>query len=537
MPVRNRSILAFVALFLLVAPTASALADADTGLPSEMDHALTVLGLRRPAAKKARLREIRRGLLTVSRDHLDDDTWVDLHLLLIEIDRRLTPKPPAAPKSSAPLLPARPIPRTLTDGERTDPMALLDLAASLAVPGPGTYAAISIGDPRAAIAAGAKNARELSRAAQAIDGDDPLLRAAAAALVEVATDLAFDLDLRADGLAPEGREGFAWLLEKRHRLSFSPEEALSLGRDAVADCLALLREEARRQSPDRSWQVLVLSGMSSHPAGEEELLAYCREVTAAAERLMIESGLITIFEFAAQPRVILGEPSFPAPYASYLPGGKPNGGRYGGRVMYTRFEKTARPGTLPALLRDRSRAWLKVIGPHEANPGHHLQFATADRIERPCRGYGYSSTYVEGWGLYTEELMSRAGFYETRAERLAFLRMKLWRAVRVVVDAGLHVGDLRPSTAVRMLTGIVLLERSAAEAEVRRYMTMPTQPLSYLIGYRKIRAIRDAYVAMNGSAAEREFHDRFLALGPVPLDLAAAVLLGKRRAYDLAHRE
>ena len=132
--------------------------------------------------------------------------------------------------------------------------------------------------------------------------------------------------------------------------------------------------------------------------------------------------------------------------------------------------------------------------------------------------------------------MDRAGFYANPAERLAYLRMKLWRAVRVVVDAGLHAGEMKPSEAVRMLTDIVLLERSAAQAEVRRYMTTPTQPLSYLLGYRKIRAMRNAWVVRHGRDSEREFHDRFLALGPVPLDLAAAVLLEKRGAYDSLNR-
>ena len=127
------------------------------------------------------------------------------------------------------------------------------------------------------------------------------------------------------------------------------------------------------------------------------------------------------------------------------------------------------------------------------------------------------------------------GFYEDPLTRLAWLRMRLWRAVRVVIDVGLHTGTLTPSDAVRMLVDEVRMERTSAEKEVRRYLSMPAQPLSYMLGFRRIRALRRAYLARHGPAAEREFHDRLLGLGSIPLDLAAAVLLDKRAAYDRAH--
>jgi uncharacterized protein (DUF885 family) len=113
--------------------------------------------------------------------------------------------------------------------------------------------------------------------------------------------------------------------------------------------------------------------------------------------------------------------------------------------------------------------------------------------------------------------------------------MRLWRAVRVVVDAGLGTGEMTPAEAVSMLTDVVRMERSAAEGEVVRYLGMPTQPLSYLLGARKIDAMRRAYLVRRGPDAEREFHDRFLGFAPIPLNLAAAVLLDRRAAYDRAH--
>ncbi len=533
-PAGRLATLLLVLCSLLATPPDDAAA-AKTGLPPAMQQALKILGQRGSAATEDRLKGSRAGLRSIHRKALDDEAWLDLHLLLIEIERRLTPRPRPAEATGKEFFPPS-VPRTLTGPERSDPVAILDLAARVAGMEFGAKAGTPDSNQRIALAEGAARAGALVRVAGGIDvAVDPVLRAAAEVLVRVATDLAFDLDQRANARVPAGREGFAWLLSRRHRLALTPEEALELGRRAVSDCLALLQEESEKSAPGKSWQSVVAAQQEDHPQNEEQLLAYCREVTAAAEKLVRRKGLVSIPAFAARPRVILGTPSFPAPYACYLSGGKLHLGRYGGRVMVSRFEAGVGPACLSARLRDRSRPWLKVICPHEGLPGHHLQFAIASRIRRPCRRYGYSSTYVEGWGLYTEELMARAGFYTSSAERLGYLRMKLWRAVRVVVDAGLHTGDMKPSAAVRMLTDIVLLERSAAEAEVRRYMTMPTQPLSYLLGYRKIRAMRDAWVVRYGRDTEREFHDRFLALGPVPLDLAAAVLLGKRSAYDHAH--
>jgi uncharacterized protein (DUF885 family) len=526
---------ALLVLLLLLFRPVPAGADPGSGLPPAMARALAVLRAKPSAATGDRLLRARLELLEVPGEEIDDDTWIDLHLLLMEIDRRLAPQPAPPPEGGGIAFRPDSIPRTLTEAERNGAGALVDLACRLVAACPETDRRLPDSDDRTALAEGAARARALRTVATGVGGDDPLLRAAALALSEIAADLAFDLEVLAKGLVPEGRERFAWLLARRQRLSFAPEEAAVLGREAVADCLAQLQAEARRQAPGKTWQALVLAQMDDHPASEEELLAYCREVIRVAEARIRESGLVTIPEFAAQPRVFVGKPGFPAPYACYLPGGEPVKGRYGGRVMITAFEQDVRPGELQAVLRDRSHAWLEMICPHEAVPGHHLQFAVASRIKRPCRGYGYNSAYVEGWGLYSEELMRRAGYYQTPAARLAFLRMRLWRAVRIVVDTGLHTGGMRPSAAVRMLTDVVLMERSAALAEVTRYLTSPTQPLSYLIGCRKIRAMRDAFVARHGSSAEREFHDRFLALGPIPLDLAAAALLQKRKAYDAAH--
>jgi uncharacterized protein (DUF885 family) len=516
-------------LLLVLAP---ALRAEKPALRPEFQSVLDLLGAKNRAGPE-KLSAARESLERVPRTALPDDDWIDLHILLFELDRRRFPRPtPRKAPIRSRFLAGR-IPTALSAKETADPLALIDLAAELhslcPEAGPGEPAAEDLRE----WAVAAKRAGGLAASLEtATPSADPLTRSSRAALCETTRDLEFDLECLAAGLRPAGRAVFAWQLQRRHRIAMTPEETLEIGRRAIEDTVSKLEREARDIAPHRTWQSLVREYQEDRPENQAALLEACRKITVRAEQAVRESGLISVPEFARAPRVLLEKPKFPAPFACYYPGGKPHEGRYGGRVICSALPNGLTPEAREARLRDRSYSWLRVIYPHEAIPGHHLQFAVADRHRRPARGYGYNSSYVEGWGLYSEELMRRIGFLDDPASRLAFLRMRLWRAMRVVIDYGLHVGGMRPSAAVNLLESEVLMERSAAMEEVRRYLSSPTQPLSYLLGYRRICAIRDGFVARNGATSLREFHDRFLSLGAIPLDLAAAVLLDKRAAYD-----
>ncbi|MHC4860637.1 MAG: DUF885 domain-containing protein, partial [Planctomycetota bacterium] len=337
------------------------------------------------------------------------------------------------------------------------------------------------------------------------------------------------------GRVPVGRSKFEWLLARHHGLERSAEDVRRFGERMLAKSLADLEAFARGTGSGRTWQELTEQSREDRPASASELLEYYRRTTKEATEAAAASGLITVPDHARHVQVRFGRAHVPVPYVHYRPGRRDRQGIYRARVVLTPFPDDLPEAALEARLRDRDRHLLRVVCPHEAVPGHHLQYAVASGVESPWRRFGYNSSYVEGWGLYSEELMDRAGFYEHPLARLAFLRMRLWRAVRVIVDVGLHTGEFPPLVAVRMLTDEVLMERWAAEQEVARYLGMPTQPMSYMVGCERIRVMRRAYVALNGPESEREFHDRLLGLGPIPLDLAAAALLGKRRAYDAAH--
>ena len=134
--------------------------------------------------------------------------------------------------------------------------------------------------------------------------------------------------------------------------------------------------------------------------------------------------------------------------------------------------------------------------------------------------------FAEGWALYCEELMSELGYYSDE-ERLVQLDWTLVRAARILIDVGLHTQGMTFDEAVAILTDKVHLERSLALNEVKRYTSLPTQPLSYLVGREKIFALRKEF--QEKAPAEyslKKFHDALLSHGTIPLKLVAEEMLG-----------
>jgi uncharacterized protein (DUF885 family) len=156
----------------------------------------------------------------------------------------------------------------------------------------------------------------------------------------------------------------------------------------------------------------------------------------------------------------------------------------------------------------------------------HHKLATANA---PVRRYFSSPVLVEGWGLYTEDLMEETGFMQEPGVRLFKLRNALWRSARVVVDSGLHTRAMRFEEAVDLMVDEVHLDRRMAEGEVRRYTTHdnPTYPSAYLLGKSAIHDLRSRWQAQEGSSYSlKRFHDTLLSYGSPPVKLIAARMLG-----------
>jgi uncharacterized protein (DUF885 family) len=132
----------------------------------------------------------------------------------------------------------------------------------------------------------------------------------------------------------------------------------------------------------------------------------------------------------------------------------------------------------------------------------------------PVRRQFHSSLFTEGWALYCEELMQEAGYYDTPGLALWRLKNAMWRAVRLMVDVGLHCRGLDLESAARPLVELGGLETNTARGEALRYTTSPTQPSSYVLGRDRIVALRRQAEANPGFTLSN-FHDWLLGHGSV----------------------
>ncbi|HEY9553667.1 DUF885 domain-containing protein [Allosphingosinicella sp.] len=157
---------------------------------------------------------------------------------------------------------------------------------------------------------------------------------------------------------------------------------------------------------------------------------------------------------------------------------------------------------------------------HECAPGHSFQAALAlEAPERPdFRGETYFSGYGEGWGLYTEWLGIGMGIYRTPYEQFGRQSYEMWRAVRLVIDPGIHAMGWSRDKAIDYLAGHTALSQHEVETEVDRYISWPGQAVAYKLGEMTIRRLRaKAEKELGDKFDQRYFHDTILALGSVPL--------------------
>ena len=173
-------------------------------------------------------------------------------------------------------------------------------------------------------------------------------------------------------------------------------------------------------------------------------------------------------------------------------------------------------------LDDRPLHHLASTTYHEANPGHHFQIAIEQEIPgrprlRRFGGFLAGSAFCEGWGLYSERLADEMGLYADDWERLGMLEAQAHRAARLITDTGIHaLGWTRDRAIAKLEEGGV--PNVDAVIEIDRYIALPGQALSYMIGMIEIERAREAATRREGPAFSlSDFHDRLLGLGQLPL--------------------
>jgi len=187
--------------------------------------------------------------------------------------------------------------------------------------------------------------------------------------------------------------------------------------------------------------------------------------------------------------------------------------------------EAGRPGYFFAntyALNTRPKWEMEALTLHEAVPGHHFQISLAQEMEGvpEFRKHGGYTAFVEGWGLYAESLGTEMGFYKDPYMKFGQLTYEMWRAIRLVVDTGIHSLGWSRQQAIDYFLANAGKNEHDIVVEVDRYIVWPGQALAYKIGEMKIKELRaDAAKELGDRFDIRQFHDQVLDNGALPLDI------------------
>lgn len=299
---------------------------------------------------------------------------------------------------------------------------------------------------------------------------------------------------------PDGEAFYTAQLREYTTTDLSPQEIFDIGMDEVA---------AIRQEMGQVADQLGFDGINA-------LLAYMRsgeQFYAKTPRQLIAEAAYTCKSFDAVAHRFFGRlpeqrfgivPTPPdiAPFDTFGRGAPD-------KYILNTYNLPARPlYSLPALTL------------HESAPGHSFHLSLTQELDLPDFRRIYISAFGEGWGLYCERLGVEMGMYETPYELAGMLSFQMWRAVRLVVDPGIHAFGWSRERAQDFLRKNTAIAEHEIVTEVDRYIAWPGQAASYYLGYLTLRRLRDAAETALGSRFDvREFHDAVLSLGNAPLEV------------------
>lgn len=315
------------------------------------------------------------------------------------------------------------------------------------------------------------------------------------------------------GFNPDGAECYPTLVRYYSTIEPTSAEIHQLGLDQIAGIRAEMQLIIDENFPGETIEKF-LRNLNTDPQytfkTEEEVLQYSVDALARAKAKMPEA-------FGRLPKAEVEIKVYP-PYRDTGTG-----------EYHASSEDGTRPGIYYIAVKGpehRSRAIQQSVLHHETYPGHHLQGAIAlelgDRVH-PLVRYTFNSGYGEGWGLYSERLADELGLYSGPLDRMGLLSDQAARAARLVVDTGLHTMGWSRQQAVDYMLNNTAWPAIDIESEVNRYISMPGQATSYMLGMLEIRRLRNLAEAELGESFDlREFHDRVLENGSITLPMLDA---------------
>jgi uncharacterized protein (DUF885 family) len=324
----------------------------------------------------------------------------------------------------------------------------------------------------------------------------------------------------ADDGWPLGRERYAEMVRLRAFGDLDPDSILAIGTDQLHASLEARRAAARELDPTRDPLAVIDRLKDDHPATFEEALDGYRDVMRRAREFVVERGIATVPD--DEHVDVIETPGFlqaVMPFAAYFDPARFDADQ---RALYV---VTRAVDEDPAAMREHYWAAISNTSIHEAYPGHHLQLAIAGRHPSLTRMLTEAPEFVEGWGMYSEQMMREEGFDDGAAFRVAMYTDVIWRACRIILDVRMHRGELTPDEATDFLVEHTAFEPSVARAEVRRYTYTPGYQLSYLLGKVLILGLREEERRRRGDTFSlRRFHDTLLRNGSLPISFHRRLL-------------
>lgn len=314
---------------------------------------------------------------------------------------------------------------------------------------------------------------------------------------------------------PDGDARYRFAVRTQTTSSYTPEQIHQLGLKQVAELEAQIDALARRSgyADGKSFSKKMHASASNIPTSRQQILDDYRRHIAA-----MESKMPALFGLQPKAKVLIS--SVPAymekdgstQYLQATPDGK-----RAGQIWVNTYDHA-----------HKSMSDNEATAYHEGIPGHHLQMSIAQELPDTHPFHRSLSdqynAYLEGWALYSERLGKEVGFYQDPASDLGRLESELFRAMRLVLDTGVHY---KRWSRQQMVDYFVAHLDDPLESEVDRYIADPGQALGYTIGQLKILELRQrAQTALGEKFDIRSFHDAILGAGALPLDLLEARIDG-----------
>jgi uncharacterized protein (DUF885 family) len=311
---------------------------------------------------------------------------------------------------------------------------------------------------------------------------------------------------------PDGQKRYQNDIYGRTTTRMTPDEIHQLGLREIARIQAEMMVIAKKEgfADLASYRASLKTNPKYIPTSAEQILDDFRRYIAQMEPKL--PGLFSLLP--KSPVTVEAIPAFQSAAATHYVTGTPDGKRPGRVVVAT------------SNFAERSLINDEAIAYHEGVPGHHMQLSVQQQLtglpQFRLHSLGFNA-YVEGWALYSEQLGKEIGFYQDPASDYGRLSSELFRAVRLVVDTGIHAKGWTRDQVVDFMRKSGAVDEPTIQSETDRYIAWPAQALSYKLGQLKIRELRERAKKVLGPKFDiRSFHDEMLNGGTLPLDLLEA---------------